>query len=373
MKTLLIGVGACGCKAVTTAVESGISTAEDAIIINSTSKDFPPEFEGEKFIISPHDTGCGKERKIAKDYVLNAINSGVFNNIKNIGSYTTVVVVTSVEGGTGSGASPIIAKFFNQVCKKNVHIIAFTGFEDDTRGLANTIEFFQEIDSNLIVQTISNSAFMRVAGNNKFRAEQMANDEMCKRIRIITGQNFIASEQNIDDTDILKVSNTSGYMTVESIYIDKPLVDQDDFNKLVKKMIYDSKSIKSDHPGATRIGIILNIAPETEDAIDYRFDSIVSTYDNPYEKFMQKQWDGNKEYIAIIVSGMRMPIDAIKAIYQRYQESTNMVNKDADAFYKEMKGMQLESSDSKFNMIKTVEKGSSIQDFMKQFETGAEE
>lgn len=368
MKTLLIGVGAAGNKAVMTAIEKGIHKEDNCIMVNSTSKDFPAEFKGKKIVLSPYNTGCGKERTVAKDYTLTALKSGKFD-IPDISSYTTVVIATSVEGGTGSGATPILAKFFNQVPKKNVHIMAFIGFEEDVRGLSNTIEFFQEIDSNLIVHAIRNVAFLREAGGNKFKAEQLANVEMAKRLRIITGQDFINSEQNIDDTDILKVSNTSGYMTVEHSYITKALVDQEDFNKLIKKMIYESKSIQTKNPGALRLGVILNIDPSTEDAIDYSFADIKKIYGNPFESFLQKQWDNDKEYIAFIVSGMQMPLEELKAIFARYKEETEKVNKDTDSFFKEMQAMELNNADKKFDMIKPVQHGTTIDDFMKQFET----
>lgn len=369
MKTLLIGIGAAGNKAVMKALEMGIVKENDTIIINSTSKDFPKEYNRERAIVlSPKDTGCGKERSVAKDYAITTIKSGKLNSI-DVSGYTTVIICTSVEGGTGSGSTPIIAKFFNQVCRKNVHVIAFTGFEEDVRGLGNTVEFFQEIDSNLIVQTIRNAAFLRIAGGNKFKAEELANREMCRRIAIFTGQNFISSKQNIDDTDILKVSNTSGYMTVEERYLDKALVDQDDFNKIVKKMIYESKSVQSKEPGAVRLGIILNIDPASEDAIDYSFTDLKAAYGNPYECFMQSQWDGKKEYIAFIVSGMQMPLDEIKEVYNRYKEQSSKVNKTSDDFYAEMQNMKLESEDKKFDMIKPVQQGINVDDFMKQFET----
>jgi cell division GTPase FtsZ len=371
MKTLLIGIGAAGNKAVMEATESGIVKVEDSIIINSTSKDFPANYKGRKIVLSPHDTGCGKERSVAKDYAFKCISSGKLN-IENINTYTTVIICTSVEGGTGSGSTPMIAKFFNQVAKKNTHIIAFTGFEEDVRGLANTVEFFQEIDSSLIVQTISNASFMKICSNNKFRAEEMANKEMCKRIKILTGQDFINSNQNIDDTDILKVSNTSGYMTVEYEYLEKPLVDQDDFNRIVKKMIYNSHSIKSKDPKAARIGIILNIDPASEDAIDYLFTDIKNAYGTPFECFMQKQWDNKKEYIAFIASGMLMPIDEIKEIYDRYKEATSQVNKSADSFYKEMKTMALDTEDKMFDMVKPAEQGVNIADFLGQFSSEKE-
>ena len=368
MKMMLIGIGAAGNKAVKTAIEKGTVEEKDTIIINSTSKDFPKDYNGKKIVLSPQDTGCGKEREVAKDFALSAIKAGKFT-IEEAKGYTTIVICTSVEGGTGSGSTPIIAKYFNQVYRKNVHVIAFAGFEEDVRGLANTVEFFKEIDNNLIVQTIKNSAFLRACGGNKFKAEEAANKEMCRRIEILSGKNFISSRQNIDDTDILKVSNTSGYMTVEYASLDSPLVDQEDFNRVVKKMMYESKSVKSNNPGAVRLGVILNIDPASEDAIDYSFADIKSAYGNPYECFLQEQWDGKREYIAFIVSGMQMPLDELQLVYERYREQSSKVNKSADDFYKEMQSMSIDEDDKKFNMIKKVETGASIDDFMKQFET----
>jgi hypothetical protein len=158
-------------------------------------------------------------------------------------------------------------------------------------------------------------------------------------------------------------------MTVEQRYIDKALVDQDDFNKLVKQMIYNSHSIQSNNPGAIRLGIVLNIAPESEDAIDFSFKQIKDAYGNPYECFMQKQWDGEREYIAIIASGMQMPLSEIEAIYDRYQEQTAKVNKASDDFFAEMQSMSMDEEDEKFDMIRPVQKSQmSVDDFMKQFE-----
>lgn len=363
MNALLIGIGAAGNKAAVEAVESGIVALEDCIIINSTSKDFPEEFHGRKIILSPNDKGCGKERNIANEFAKNMISEGKLN--LDVSTYTTVIICTSVEGGTGSGASPIIAKFFKKVCNRNVHIIAFTGFEDDVRGLSNTIEFFKEMEDDLIVQTIRNASYLNQANGNKFRAEELANKEMCRRIAILTGKDFIVSSQNIDDTDILKVSNTAGYMTIEEKYLNKMLETQDDFKKVVKNMIYNSHSIQSKNPGAIRIGIILNIDPGSEDAIDYTFTDIKNAYGNPYECFLQKQWDGKKEYIQWIVSGMQMPIDEIEEIYNRYIESSNRVQKNSDAFFATIGKMEMDSTNDKFDMIKPVEQGMSIESFLK--------
>jgi cell division GTPase FtsZ len=364
MRCLFIGIGAAGGKSIMAAIGMGIIDVDDTILINSTSKDFPKDYTGKTIVMSSVDSGCGKERSVAHEYALKLIKEGMLN--VSVEKYTTVIVVTSTEGGTGSGSSVVVSKFMKEVQNRNVHVVAFTGFEEDVRGLSNTIEFFKEIDSKLVVHAISNASFLQEANGNKYKAEQLANVELCKRIAIITGKNFIASSQNIDDTDILKVSNTSGYMTVEEAYLDKPLVDVDDFNKVIKQMIYNSHSIKSKNPGAIRIGIILNLRPESEDAVDYSFQLIKEAYGNPYECFQQKQWDGKREYIQFIVSGMQMPLDAIQEIFDRYNEAYKKVQTQNDQFYQAVAGMNLDPSAGRFDMIKPVEKGMSIEAFLKE-------
>ena len=368
MNCLLIGVGAAGNKAVVNAVEKGVVDVKDTVIINSTSKDFPDGYDGKKIILSPNDTGCGKEVSIAREYAMNAIKQGKLN-FDNIDEYSTVIFCTSVEGGTGSGATPILAKYFSEMHGRNTHVIAFTGFEEDVRGLQNTVEFFKNLDNDLMVQTIRNSAFLPLANNNKFTAEKMANDEMNARIEILSGQNLIYSDQNIDDTDLLKVANTKGYMTVEHVYFNKPLIDQTDFNSIVKKMIYDSSSLRSDNPGAARLGVFINFNPASEDAIDFTYKTIIDAYGKPFETFEHKQWDGKKEYIAIIVSGMQMPINEIEGVYNRYKEESDRVNKNADQFFSKMQSMNLQESNSMFDMIRPVKKKSSgsVNDFLSKY------
>lgn len=361
INALFFGCGAAGNKFLNQAVQSGIVCLQDAILVNSTSKDFPPDFEGKKIILSDKNTGCGKERSVAKDLAKGAIAEGAFD-IPNIEEYDTVIVITSVEGGTGSGASPLIAKYFNKVHARNTHIIAFTGFEDDVRGLANTVEFCKEIDPNIVVQLISNKSFLVEAGDNKLRAEELANKEMAKRISVITGQDFIEGSQNIDDTDIIKLSNTAGYMTVEKMYFNKSLETRDDYEKLIKKILYNSHSVKSTNP--KRLGVIFNVKEESKDACDFSATSIKEAFGTPYEYFTQVQYDGIQEYIAYIVSGMRMPTESIEETYQKYLASSGSLDKTADTFYSEVSGMNLLKEDSNFDMIRGGKKSVSVKDFL---------
>lgn len=363
MRVLLIGVGAAGNKAVVTAINEKAVNVEDTIIVNSTAKDFPKEYTGRKIVLNDRSDGggCGKERKFSNQLITKAIKEGKFNLNENINNYSTVIIATSIEGGTGSGATPMLAKFFNKVYTKNVHIMAFTGFEDDPRGLENAFNFFKEIDPALIVHTISNAAYLG-SSKNRTKAEELANVEMARRIKVFTGQEFISGKQNIDDTDLLKLSNTSGYMVVEKKEFDSSLETKEDFESIIKNMIYNTSSIKTVNPSAIRLGVILNINPASEDAIDYAFKSLRKSYGDPFEMYIQIQWDDKQEYIAYIASGMKMPIDEVKGMFDRYNERAKAMRSIEDEFFKQMSDMQLSSG--RFDMVKEENKGMSVADFL---------
>lgn len=347
-----IGLGAAGNKAAVDLVKGGVAKAEDIILINSTDKDFV-NCDGidNKVILNPNNAGCGKERKVARVYAEDAIKN---EKIKIKDGVTNIVLVTSVEGGTGSGATPTIASYLKS---KNItiHICAFIGFEDDVRGLQNTVEFFQEISKfEADIMTIRNASFNEEAYNNKFKAEELANQEFVKRTRILTGQDLIVSDQNIDDTDILKVVSTAGYKTIEEIKFNDILTDQEQFNKLCRSMIYNSHSLRSENPGQIRLGVILNIRPESEDSVDYSFKVFKEAYGMPFEMFFHKQYDGKpQQYIQFISSGMKLPLEEVTKVYNRYKEETKRVDKSSDAFANAVDAFEMDDIDSMFDMINT--------------------
>ncbi len=350
MKFQFIGLGAAGNKAAVDLVKAGVAKEDDVILINSTDKDFVNcDGISNKVILNPSNAGCGKERKIAKEYADRAIKT---NSIILKENTTNVLLVTSVEGGTGSGATPTIAA---DLKSKGiiVHICAFIGFEDDVRGLQNTVEFFQEISKfEADIMTIRNASFNEEAYNNKFKAEELANQEFVKRARILTGQDLIVSDQNIDDTDIHKVVSTAGYKTIEEIRFTDILTDQEQFNKLCRQMVYNSHSLHSENPGQIRLGVILNIRPESEDSIDYSFNVFKEAYGMPFEMFFHKQYDGGiNQYIQFISSGMKLPLDEVTKVYNRYKEETKRVDKSSDLFSSTVGAFEMDDIDSMFDMV----------------------
>ena len=330
----VIGIGAGGNKATIDLVRQGVVNAQDIFLINSTLRDIPEEYR-EMAIELEGSNGCAKERKIAAKMVQDSINNGELKKLDSVlkKENAFVMIVTSAEGGTGSGGSSALAKYISEELGFRVHVCILCGFEDDARGLKNTIDLFRELneDNKIIIDTISNKKFLRECNNNKRKAEKAANNEFVERVRILLGQKLVDCEDNIDDMDLLKITTTPGYMDIIHGEFDK-VKNVEEFNAEVKRLIDASKSYETD-ASCIRIAVIINRSEKIADNIGDGFDTIANVYGEAVEKFTHTQCiDGEPNYIDIIVSGMKMPLDIMTEIYDDFKERLGKVDRSEDKF-----------------------------------------
>lgn len=349
MKVKLIGLGAAGNKAAIRAIESGVFSKDTVRIINTTTKDINHEYDDISIVFGNHRGGCGKERLLANNLMKSALKE------KSLGIETflekdddLVILVNSSEGGTGCGASTILAKYINSVLGLNVHLFVFTGFEQDARGLQNTIEYFKDLDDSFTVEAISNKKFLDQA-KNKTKAEKLANDEFVKRIRVLLGLDLRESDQNIDGTDLFKISTTAGFMNIEKHLIQN-VKNVSDMSNLINDIFDYSKSLDYTMT-AKRIGIILNVSDRTK-KIDIDTAEIFKYTGEPFEVFyhIQDAKPGENEYIAFIVAGLKFPTDELKAVYNEYIQRTNNIDKSKDNFLNELNSLNTIEEDSMFDL-----------------------
>ena len=64
---------------------------------------------------------------------------------------------------------------------------------------------------------------------------------------------------------------------------------------------------------------------------------------------------------------MKMPIDEIEAVYNRYKEESSKLNKNADEFFAKMNEFDLLKEDSNYDMIRKTKDVNtvSVSDFIK--------
>lgn len=350
MKITLIGTGAAGNKAAIACIEKGTTSLSNTYLINSTEKDIPEKFKDNAIIFGDATKGgCGKERGRGRDLILSSMQNGNIDldSIMNPDD-DMAVIVSSVEGGSGSATVTILGKYIKEVLGKNVCLILLFGFEDDTRGLQNSIEVVQELEEDFTVMCISNKKFLSDALNNKIKAEKLANEEVATRVKTLIGANLVESEQNIDETDLYKVSTTPGYMEIGRVELPK-IKNQQSFNECINSFVDDTKSLDIDDPTAKRLAVLYNINPRSEDNIDFSANVLRNRFGTPYEYFQHIQYTDDVEYIEFIVSGMDLPITEVKDIYNKYLKTTEQVSKNKMdlSFINNLKG---KSEDAMFNM-----------------------
>ena len=341
LKTKVIGIGQCGNKAVIDLIEKGIVGPNDVSLMNTTLKDVPEKYRDLAVLIEGTE-GCGKERNLAKKYAMQNLKAGKLDlDALMEQDDAFVIIATSTSGGSGSGASTVIAKYFADVLGKTVHMFAFGGFNSDVRELKNTVEWFKDCDPSYVVEAIRNDKFT----GNKNKAEKSANDEFCERVRILLGKTIVESETNIDDTDLLKLTTTPGFMTIEHGDLGKPK-SIEDFNKAVIDIVDHTKSYDV-VPNGTRLGVILDIDERTAEQIDYQYEEIKARLaEEPFEVFTHVQNVGQGNHIEIIAAGLKMPIEEIETLYNDFKDRSEKVDRSKDSFF----NMDFDTSSDEFDM-----------------------
>lgn len=354
LRMQIIGCGAAGNKALISLVEKH-EIPEDKmsyLLVNSTDRDIKPEYRGKAMIFGTRSSGgCGKERELGKKMILEDEENGIRNIDRKIDPFADVVVVCgSTEGGSGSASIPIISKYIRQVMKVPVIAVLFFGFNDDVRGMQNSIEICQELEDDIGVVAICNSGFLKPAGGNKLLAEKAANGEFANIMRAISGIDIHESSQNIDDTDLKKVILTPGYMTVIP-HIDIDEVRNTDQYESRINMALDAYNFTMESPvkSAKRIAAIFNTKEDNE-AVDFSGGIFKKRFGTPYEFFTHVQ-DTGEEYVTLIVSGQNMPLDKVKKIFEDYKKATSSINKEKDSFFSEMASLRGDPMDAMFNMF----------------------
>lgn len=373
MNVKLIGIGAAGNKAAINAVENNVISIEHVLLINSTLKDIPADYKGRKVEYAGSYGGCGKERNIAKDLVKKNIMDDILplEEFLCLNDETkkaeVVVIVTSTEGGTGSGSSVLLGQFIQNALGIQVHMFGFAGFQADVRGLKNTVEWFQELEENFAVECIENSKFLPECRNNKIKAERMANVEFGKKLGILMGNPLRNSSQNIDATDLLKIVKTPGFMFIESTNFER-IKNKEQFENMLIEMIDNSKSIDVPECKAFRTAVIINIKPESTDYISFE-DILLERYgnDNLFESFLHIQYEADMpEFIAVIAAGAKMPVEQIQKIYNEYKVKMSRIDRGGDQFFAAAQSLKLDD-DSDLS-LKTTVKTVSKEDFFKNLE-----
>lgn len=163
------------------------------IAINSSEKDLETLSAGipKKLIkdASGLSKGAGKDRRLAKQYLKDTILSFISGDEMKefMKSLDFCFIISSTGGGTGSGTAPVMTTILNKTYP-DVKTILIGILPVDSEALSshvNTLEYLNELYSNLPDQTYMLYDNDKLAGESSYHILEEVNEEIIKDIDVL--------------------------------------------------------------------------------------------------------------------------------------------------------------------------------------------
>lgn len=346
----VFGIGGCGNKTLVEAMELGIVPKEQACLLNTTKKDIPAKYQEDSIIFSNDadaEYGCAKNREASKQLIIQWLKEHGSELDEIIPEYIEeVIIINSTEGGTGSGAAPILARYIDEQMNIPVINIPVLGFNNDVSGMQNTLAYLADISENIAILPVSNAKKNDIEdSNNFFKIEKYVNEIVLEKLKTIMGVGIVDSDQNIDFADHLSLCTNEGLMFVDTINLSK-VKDTKQFNDAISTAITNSISFDIDSTltsNHTMLGIFMNISDNRLDNIGTDFSALKKRLFGDYspKTFFHHQNDGRDEYVRIIISGLNIPISEAKELKNLIESEKAKVG-NTENFFDEIKNISVE-------------------------------
>ncbi|MFC1682005.1 cell division protein FtsZ [Nanoarchaeota archaeon] len=209
----VIGVGGCGCNAVTWLFNKGINgatiyaTNTDALHLSVTKSD-------EKVLIGKELTrglGAGANPKIGRE----AAKEAIVDLKKTVSGADMVFVIAGLGGGTGTGAGPVIAQLAKETGAIVIGVVTMP-FESEKARIDKAefgLQELREVTDTCIV--LDNNRLVDIAGQLPIeQAFAVANELVSTMIKGIVETITLPSLINLDYADVSAIMKNGGVAVI---------------------------------------------------------------------------------------------------------------------------------------------------------------
>lgn len=242
----------------------------------------------------PGMDGSGRDRNKSEEMIKDNANA-IGALLRKYPQTETMVVFTTMGGGTGSGA----IKTFIQIAKSSIpntkiNIIAILpSLHEDELSFKNTIECWNDINS--MMDIISDIKFV---DNNKRNTYKEINNELVESLDLAYNIIGIHKDGNIDNKDSFRINTAEGTGIVLKLY--DGLKDE---KTAIDLAIKNSVFVQPEIYDCDYLGINLKVGGYNPNEVGKYFEVYKSTYVTYNDKFN-----------AVVLGGCETPVEAIKLI-----------------------------------------------------------
>lgn len=348
-KIAIIGVGNCGGQ-VANLAEKKYSTIFDSIYINTSDADLsmvktPNTANVYKIGEKNEVEGSGKNRAKMKEYlekdIENLLNTKELQDCIIDKKY--VFIVSSIAGGTGSGAAPILMEFMRMMFPDTNFIIVgvLPQLGASLMEHGNSIEFLDEL-----YQVLSEDTTYMIYDNEStsnmppIRALEVVNENIVEDLRVLSGiDNYPTPYESIDEADMESIITTPGRLMVVRLNKDitEKSIEDNSLDEMIIKSIKQSNHAEIDrNKKVVRWGIITFFTDAVNKLYTTDFDKLREFIGTPVERFNHNainEGNENLNFLHMIISGLSPINDRVKKITDRIDELKNSLPNDESNKY----------------------------------------
>lgn len=327
LKVAVLGAGMFGGTVVKTGADLGLP----GIVLNASKKDIEvfDNVEGISSFVVGDGNGTGKNRDVAKEFLLNSISVVEEEKItETILNNDVIIVAGAAGGGFGSGTVPSLITILTQLYPEKL-IIALTSLPDIDESYTaqkHAEDFMRELlELNVPYLVYDNNKFKNLSAD---KIHSIVMENIKTDLKIISGM-YITEEvdgSNIDERDLLTTLSTSGRIVPTLLFPYK------DAKESIAEMIKD-KIDKSAHSEMENDKVVLAMATMynlTEEIVESKVASLKAdlraTFGEPISDYRnESNYNGvGEQFVAIILSGLTAPNTRINEIISKRVKIENI-------------------------------------------------
>lgn len=299
-RVLLLGAGQCGNRMVDLMLKKDKRYA--SLFSNANLKDME-NLEGfdinRNVFYIPNATGTGKSRELASQYIKEEVQKLV-DMILKYAQQDTIVIMTSADGGYGSGSLKPSVRAIKRACPtKSINVVAvFPSLLEGEVAFKNTIAFWNDL-VNLKSQNLIDS--IQIIDNNKRKTLEEINECAIEELDCILG----FSADNIDETDSKRINTSSGYKTILKLDDKYKSVEVAIDNAIKNSVFVQPSSYDCNYLG-------VSVKKESFYAEDFK---------NKFDVLEAPYCGYNDEENILVLSGLAMPKDSIELIQMALKDT----------------------------------------------------
>lgn len=345
----IIGVGNCG-SMISYLGHKKYPDLFDTVYINTSQADLSmindPSAIKFKIGIAEEVEGSGKNRSKMKQYLRDDIEKILSNKdfLDVIAQKKYVFITTSLAGGTGSGASPVLLDILRQAFVDTHFILVgvLPKIKDSLADQGNALEFLSELyealGDNTTYMVYDNET---VSDQSPTQALETVNENVIEDIRILTGiDNYPTQYESIDPADMESIITTPGRLLVARVRKNLTEKNMEDtaFDDLIIKNIKQSCQCETDrNKKVIRWGIITYFTGPVNKLYTSNLDKLEEFIGRPDERFNHNaiNSDGNENlnFMYLVASGLSPINDRAKKMKDRVNELKKALATDESSKY----------------------------------------